>query len=82
LQSPPLNEIEAVLTEHLDELHSFYGLPMGVRIARKHVGWYLQSHDEDRQFRKRFNAIDDPLEQKESIQQYFARLRNGEVFAA
>jgi tRNA-dihydrouridine synthase B len=82
LREPPLDEVETVLTGHLDELHSFYGMPMGVRIARKHVGWYLQSHDEDKQFRKRFNAIDDPLEQKESIQQYFASLRNGEVFAA
>jgi tRNA-dihydrouridine synthase B len=82
LAEPPLDEVESVLSEHLGELHSFYGLPMGVRIARKHVGWYLQCHDEDRQFRKRFNAIDDPLEQKESIQQHFASLRNGEVFAA
>ncbi|TGN40631.1 tRNA dihydrouridine synthase DusB [Marinobacter confluentis] len=82
LAQPPLDEVETVLSEHLDELHSFYGMPMGVRIARKHVGWYLQSHDENKQFRKRFNAIDDPLEQKESIQQYFASLRNGEVFAA
>jgi tRNA-dihydrouridine synthase B len=82
LMMPPLDEVETVLSGHLEELHRFYGLPMGVRIARKHVGWYLQSHDEDKQFRKRFNAIDDPLEQKESIQQYFARLRNGEVFAA
>lgn len=82
LSEPPLNEVETVLSEHLDELHRFYGMPMGVRIARKHVGWYLQSHDEDKQFRKRFNAIDDPLEQKESIQQYFASLRHGEVFAA
>lgn len=82
LPEPPLNEVETVLSEHLDELHRFYGMPMGVRIARKHVGWYLQSHDEDKQFRKRFNAIDDPLEQKESIQQYFASLRHGEVFAA
>ncbi len=82
LAEPPLDEVETVLSEHLDELHNFYGLPMGVRIARKHVGWYLQSHDQDRQFRKCFNAIDNPLEQKESIQQYFASLRNGEVFAA
>jgi len=82
LQQPPLDEVETVLSEHLDELHRFYGLLMGVRIARKHVGWYLQSHDEDRQFRKRFNIIDDPLEQKKSIQQYFTSLRNGEVFAA
>ncbi len=82
LPPPALDEVEQILTDHLAALHDFYGDVMGARIARKHVGWYLQSHDESRTFRKRFNAIDDPLEQKDSIQQYFAGLRNGEVFAA
>ncbi|MFO8141637.1 MAG: tRNA dihydrouridine synthase DusB [Marinobacter sp.] len=82
LPAPPLNEVEQILTEHLAELHSFYGEKMGVRIARKHVGWYLQSHDQSRQFRQGFNAIDDALEQKDRIEQYFSGLRNGEVFAA
>lgn len=82
LAEPPVDEVEQVLSEHLDALHRFYGETMGVRIARKHVGWYLQSHDEEKQFRKRFNAIDDAMAQKDSIQQYFAGLRNGEVFAA
>lgn len=82
LQAPPLNEVEQILTEHLTELHSFYGEKMGVRIARKHVGWYLQSHEQSKQFRQRFNAIEDALEQKDRIEQYFSGLRNGEVFAA
>nr|WP_235937477.1 tRNA dihydrouridine synthase DusB [Marinobacter caseinilyticus] len=79
---PALEEVEQILTEHLTALHEFYGDLMGVRIARKHVGWYLQSHDENKQYRKRFNAIDCAQEQQDSIQQYFAGLRNGEVFAA
>ncbi|WP_404365178.1 tRNA dihydrouridine synthase DusB [Marinobacter sp.] len=82
LPAPALDEVEQILAGHLDALHEFYGEVMGARIARKHVGWYLQSHDPDRQFRKHFNAIDGALEQKDSIQQYFAGLRNGEVFAA
>lgn len=82
LPAPPLSEVEDILSEHLDALHSFYGERMGVRIARKHVGWYLQSHDPDKQFRNRFNALNDAREQKDSIQQYFSGLRNGEVFAA
>lgn len=82
LAPPPLAEVEAILTEHLHALHDFYGELMGVRIARKHVGWYLQAHDPEKQFRKRFNAIDSAQEQTHSIQQYFAGLRNGEVFAA
>lgn len=82
LPAPPLGEVEEILSEHLSALHSFYGELMGVRIARKHVGWYLQSHDPDKQFRSRFNALNDAQEQKDSIQQYFSGLRNGEVFAA
>ncbi|MGM0952998.1 MAG: tRNA dihydrouridine synthase DusB [Pseudomonadota bacterium] len=79
---PALDEVEQILTEHLAELHSFYGEKMGVRIARKHVGWYLQAHDESKQFRKRFNAIEEAREQHDSIEQHFARLRNEEEFAA
>ena len=82
LAPPALDEVEQILAEHLDALHDFYGEVMGPRIARKHVGWYLQAHDPDKQFRKRFNAIECAREQKNSIQQYFAGLRNGEVFAA
>ena len=36
-----LSEVERILLEHLAALHAFYGDVMGVRIARKHVGWYL-----------------------------------------
>ncbi|MDY6797880.1 MAG: tRNA dihydrouridine synthase DusB [Pseudomonadota bacterium] len=82
LPEPPVAEVEQILVEHLMALHRFYGETMGVRIARKHVGWYLQAHDPDKQFRKRFNAIDHGLEQKDAIKQHFTSLRNGEVFAA
>ncbi|MEX0604737.1 MAG: tRNA dihydrouridine synthase DusB [Marinobacter sp.] len=82
LAPPALDEVEQILIEHLLALHDFYGERMGVRIARKHVGWYLQSHDEDKQFRKRFNAIERAGEQQDEIQRYFKGLRNGEVFAA
>ncbi|WP_175481838.1 tRNA dihydrouridine synthase DusB [Marinobacter zhejiangensis] len=82
LAPPSLDEVEDILSGHLDALHAFYGDVMGPRIARKHVGWYLQTHDDSKAFRRRFNAIEDPLEQKESIQLYFSGLRNGEVFAA
>ncbi|PAV24615.1 tRNA dihydrouridine synthase DusB [Tamilnaduibacter salinus] len=79
---PALAEVETILLEHLEALHRFYGEFMGVRIARKHVGWYLQSHDPDKRFRRRFNAMESAAEQIDGIQQYFSDLRNGEVFAA
>ena len=58
LKPPPLSEQYEILHEHVANVQSFYGEVAGVRIARKHVGWYLSEHDTDRQFRKSFNAID------------------------
>ncbi|WP_228141708.1 tRNA dihydrouridine synthase DusB [Marinobacter sp. X15-166B] len=82
LPPPGLDEVEAILTGHMTALHAFYGDHMGPKIARKHVGWYLQSHDHERTFRRSFNALELAQEQLDSIQQYFSGLRNGEVFAA
>ncbi|ROT94582.1 tRNA dihydrouridine synthase DusB [Marinobacter sp. R17] len=82
MAGPSLDEVETLLIEHLIALHGFYGERMGVRIARKHVGWYLQSHDEDKQFRRHFNQLEVAQAQLDHIEQYFSGLRNGEVFAA
>jgi tRNA-dihydrouridine synthase B len=39
---PNVNEIHQTLIQHLDALHSFYGNEIGVRMARKHIGWYCK----------------------------------------
>lgn len=36
-----LTEIKAIINHHLDNLYSFYGTGSGVKIARKHIGWYF-----------------------------------------
>jgi len=82
LSAPPLEEVLSILLEHVRALHDFYGEFMGARIARKHVGWYLQAHDRDGQFRKTFNQLEAPDAQLDSIQSYFAGLRKEEVFVA
>jgi tRNA-dihydrouridine synthase B len=44
-KSPPpsISEIQNIIMTHLDSLYSFYGSASGVRIARKHIGWYFKS---------------------------------------
>ena len=37
---PTKEKIETALT-HIDAIHRYYGTDQGVRIARKHIGWYL-----------------------------------------
>lgn len=42
IKRPNLKEVETTVLAHLKDLHDFYGEYMGIRIARKHVQWYLQ----------------------------------------
>jgi tRNA-dihydrouridine synthase B len=43
LASPSPSEMGAVALEHLQDLYALYGEDLGVRIARKHIGWYTRS---------------------------------------
>lgn len=75
LPRPSLEEQQAVMMAHLTDLHAFYGAPQGVRIARKHIGWYLQAQPSDisEQTRREFNRLDTPAEQLHLLDQYFTR---------
>ncbi|WP_447929054.1 tRNA dihydrouridine synthase DusB [Vreelandella sp. EE27] len=72
LAPPSLATRRIVLDEHIAALHAFYGDTMGARIARKHLGWYL---DEDTRFdeaqrkslKQQFNALSTPQAQFEWI---------------
>ncbi|MBO0615150.1 tRNA-dihydrouridine synthase [Thiothrix fructosivorans] len=38
---PDVHEKCRVVLDHIGAIHDFYGTDIGVRIARKHIGWYL-----------------------------------------
>ena len=42
LKPPTLLQIQALVQQHLESLHDFYGEKNGVRIARKHIAWYFE----------------------------------------
>ena len=69
--APSLSARFDIMRGHLRALHDFYGDFMGVRIARKHTGWYLQHLPVSGDWRKRFNALgeaDDQLNMINHIQ--------------
>ncbi len=70
----PKDQERSMIREHVAALHEFYGAVMGVRIARKHVGWYLQESDAGRDFRRNFNVLDEAGQQLDSLEQYFANI--------
>ena len=71
-QLAPLRKMEKVniLLNHIKAIHAFYGDVMGPRIARKHIGWYLQSQEQFSHFKRHFNAIDCPIEQLITLENY------------
>ena len=55
LPAPTTKEKQTVITRHLQALHKFYGETRGVRIARKHLGWYFNSQPDYAKQRKIIN---------------------------
>jgi len=78
LEEPTMEEVRSILIEHVKELHKFYGDFMGVRFARKHVSWYMQTHEQGKAFRSIFNALESVEEQLEALIMYFDNLTKKE----
>jgi tRNA-dihydrouridine synthase B len=51
-------EIRDIILEHITALYAFHGEAAGVRIARKHLGWYCQQHTDTQGFRPRLMAAE------------------------
>jgi tRNA-dihydrouridine synthase B len=67
----PLKEVKGILLGHVQALHQFYGEYLGPRIARKHVGWYLNTHGQAHGFRRTFNTLESASLQLEALEGYF-----------
>jgi tRNA-dihydrouridine synthase B len=74
LPAPRVDEIRAVLVQHLHGLYALYGEFTGVRVARKHVSWYTRGLEGATAFRQRMNAIETAHEQLKAVEGYFAGL--------
>ena len=79
LPEPGLNEVRDILIGHLRSLHAFYGEPRGVRIARKHLGWYAAGRADERAFRRHVNRAESASEQLDIVQAWFEGLERGET---
>ncbi|RZA31396.1 MAG: tRNA dihydrouridine synthase DusB, partial [Lysobacteraceae bacterium] len=82
LAPPPLAEVRDILLGHLRSLHDFYGEQQGVRIARKHLGWYAKDrpeHSEEQRaaFRAVVNRAETADQQLRLTRDYFDALVAG-----
>jgi tRNA-dihydrouridine synthase B len=75
LPAPALSQVKAWLLDHLDDHYDLYGENTGVRSARKHLGWYVQSlalpAGEAARFRAGVNATHTIDDQRRAVSQAF-----------
>jgi tRNA-dihydrouridine synthase B len=74
LPPPPVGEVRRILLGHVRGLHDFYGEQAGVRIARKHLGWYAKDRSESASFRAIVNRAETSAEQLRIVGDYFDAL--------
>ncbi len=75
--APPLvSEVKRLLVEHLYDHYSLYDEFIGVRSARKHIGWYVRELPGGEDFRARMNTLDDSTAQVAAVTQFFDNLNN------
>jgi tRNA-dihydrouridine synthase B len=74
LPPPGVEEIRGVVLEHLAEHYGFYGELAGVRIARKHLGWYAAGLAGGEAFRHEVNQVDTSAAQIAAVNRLFDRL--------
>ena len=82
LPAPAPTEVRDILLGHLENLYAFYGVELGVRVARKHIGWYASGQPGAAVFRQSVMRVESAREQFRQVQGYFDRLAVGEVMAA
>jgi len=76
------NKLRDIMLDHLEDMHRFYGEPMGVRVARKHLTWYCQHLVNADEFRYRAVRVESAFEQIRLTQEYFDRDGAGISLAA
>ncbi len=74
LPPPATHEVQRWLTEHLHQHYGLYGEHIGVRSARKHIGWAVRALPGGEAFRAQMNLIDDTQAQLRAVQGFFETL--------
>ena len=71
LPPPLVDEVRELMHEHLPAHYAFYGEYLGVRTARKHIGWYVEDLPGGEEFRQRMNRLESTAEQLSAVDEFF-----------
>lgn len=61
-----------LILEHYEAMLSLYGKDTGVKMARKHLGWYTKGMTGSAEFRNKVNFVDDAGEVMAMLREFYA----------
>lgn len=70
---PSMEEQLETVLGHYEEMMQHYGVDAGLRIARKHVGWYSSGMHNSAQYRLEMNKLTDPKAVMAHIRAFYAQ---------
>ena len=73
-EDPPISEQHQIVREHLEAILNHYGESTGIKIARKHVGWYSKGLVNSTDFRVAVNQAETPVCMKKLIDDFYGTL--------
>ncbi len=72
LPDPDIATQYAILDEHYRDMLKLYGDHVGVKVARKHIGWYTKGLTGSAEFRNRANSENDPYVVLEMLEEFYS----------
>lgn len=79
---PTAAELRDIMLAHLRDLYDVYGVEVGVRIARKHIGWYCRGRPHADAFRQNIMQVDSAEAQLGGVRDFFDALEQPSAAAA
>lgn len=74
IPAPSLNDQMHVVLNHYGDMINYYGMDSGIKMARKHLGWYSSGLQNSSEFRSKINTETCSSRVKEMIQEFYGTL--------
>ena len=70
-KDPSLEEQLEIILGHFEDILHLYGVEGGVKIARKHLGWYSKGLKDSAEYRVHVNQTECPLQMRDLVRNFY-----------
>ena len=70
-EDPSMQQQLDIVLEHFEDILQLYGIEGGVKIARKHIGWYSKGLKDSAEYRVLVNQTECPIKMRELVQTFY-----------